>query len=142
MLQIPASLPTEVYAFLPTQFRVVIYIDDPSNSQLRNHILTHSLGPLSSTGHRHRHYEATTTQDGGITVDYIFYSDSQRPGQSGSSSSSSGTFQSLRYCLVVNERLEPSSCRDIGRARGIPNSVHSSDHLPVVASFFLVDTGS
>ena len=150
---------------------------DETDELRRNHVLRHSLGPLSSTGERHKPHEATTIQDYGITVDYIFYSHSENTTSSqesyetpaenpekfdssprnfaDSTSAADDCGQNFRdipkknfepfhnsfnkkYELNLNNRLSLCSGHAISKANGLPNSFHSSDHLPVAARFSIV----
>ena len=143
------------------------------------------MGPLSSTGDRHKSHEATTTQDYGITVDYIFYSTfenvaSQEKHRNSRKTVPTGSSEAVpdnigctsrentkknhlteprnlsevskeflepssinitkKYDLKLDKRLSLCSGLAISKANGLPNSFHSSDHLPVAAKFFVVDT--
>lgn len=83
--------------------------------------MNHSLGALLSS-YCHDEPQATTTQDRGVTVDYIFYTPDD----------------DCALSLRPNRRLSLVSPRSLAAARGIPNAVHPSDHLPIVVDFDLV----
>ena len=126
--------------------------DDEADVERRSHFLSHNLGPLSSSGDRHVAGEASTTQDKGITVDYIFYSDHQKvqptkvddfPSTDASIASEStnegvnskDTFQTPKYNLELDRRLSMCTGWNIFKAKGLPNTFHPSDHLPIIANF-------
>lgn len=86
--------------------------------------ITHNIGKLTSTNHIHENWEATTTQDRGITVDYIFYSSQQQ-----------SPSHEPRCQLFLQSHLSLPMSQQIRCVGSIPNRVHSSDHLPVAAVF-------
>lgn len=86
--------------------------------------ITHNIGLMKSCNHQHRESEATTTQDTGITVDYIFYS------LPNNLTTNISTTQ-----LALKARLSIPHGDQIRQVGSIPNQVHSSDHLPVAALF-------
>nr|XP_039260067.1 protein angel homolog 2-like isoform X1 [Styela clava]XP_039260068.1 protein angel homolog 2-like isoform X2 [Styela clava] len=100
-------------------------------------LLRHSLGTLKSA-YTHDKPEASTTQDRGITVDYIFYSPCAcKEGATNSftslqNQSSTSIYPQKRYGLV-----DPGELR---RVRSIPNAAHPSDHLPIVVDFVMVQS--
>uniref|UniRef100_H2YGG8 Endonuclease/exonuclease/phosphatase domain-containing protein n=1 Tax=Ciona savignyi TaxID=51511 RepID=H2YGG8_CIOSA len=92
-----------------------------------NYELSHCLGVIKSSNEPHTLEEATTMQNNGATVDYIFYSENNRP---------EGANVSQRIVnLELQGCLSHISAKDIGKIGGIPNVYHSSDHMPVVAQF-------
>nr|CAB3221526.1 protein angel homolog 2 [Phallusia mammillata] len=109
------------------------------NSKLS--ILEHSLGKLTATQET-KSDEATTIQDKGITVDYIFHSDSVKSGSTQSAVDQKGFSKSTDACLPVELKLKShlsaTTAKEISQANGLPNSQHSSDHLPVAAKFQLI----
>ena len=98
--------------------------NDPPKTNCSLPVVSHRI-PLSSSGSQHGEWEATTMQDDGITVDYIFYSTPKprkRRGEPG---------------LELKGYLAPVTGEEIEEAGGLPNEHHSSDHLPMFASFVI-----
>lgn len=94
-----------------------------SLEQLENDtVIGHAIGPLDSCCRPHAEGETTTTQDGGITVDYIFYTSAPAPTRKGTS-------------LTLHKRFGLPDSDHIKAKGSIPNPFHSSDHLPVAAYF-------
>lgn len=113
--------------------------ESPGHQNFREaYQLRHSLGPLRSA-HAHDRSEASTTQDGGITVDYIFYTPNDAGAEDDAPrATENGQDHGPGLSLHLRRRLNliaPQQLRIVG---GIPNSVHSSDHLPIVADFVMV----
>ncbi|XP_076816680.1 protein angel homolog 2-like isoform X1 [Clavelina lepadiformis] len=104
--------------------------------------IQHNLGQLNSTGSPHKENEATTTQDRGITVDYIFYSSNDIcdisthtvENSEANNSLNVKTSQKIQSLELKGHYSKPTG-ENIRNANSIPNSIHSSDHLPVIAKF-------
>lgn len=101
------------------------------------YLLRHSLGNLKSS-YTHDEPRASTTQDRGVTVDYIFYSPHFCTEIQGSSNTSSPRNSSIY--LYPSRRLNLIHPRELKRVRSIPNAAHPSDHLPIVVDFVMVQS--
>ncbi|XP_026689780.2 protein angel homolog 2 [Ciona intestinalis] len=105
----------------------------PDESSLHGikHTLTHGFGNIMSSNQPHKLDEATTMQNNGATVDYIFYSENNKLNVTSCQSNQP------KFCvkLKLRGRLSHSLAKDVYKVGGIPNTLHSSDHLPVLAEF-------
>lgn len=137
--------------YLPSVTAVHVSFADRTSPPDERHAVFHQLAPLRSSSDDHRTAdEATTTQNRGITVDFIFYSPPpQNCAESGEKNASAKSDSSGKPASAVQPscaggggveligRLSSCTAQDIRDVNSIPNSEHSSDHLPVVAQFQL-----
>lgn len=115
-------------------------------------VLQHKLGKLLPS-QEYKPDEATTIQDKGITVDYIFHScdagannnnSSRLPTNKACSSHqvqenfSNKGLNCLPIKLKLKGHMSAVTAKEISHANSLPNSYHSSDHLPVAAEFQII----
>ena len=97
--------------------------------------------PLVSSGAEHQKGETTTMQDDGITVDFIFYSTprshDRNRGRNNMPENPYSKFFKAPPELLLKGVSPPCSADEIRAVGGLPNAHHSSDHLPMLASFLI-----
>lgn len=97
-----------------------------------DHMLHHLVGELQSSHGNDECSEASTNQDDGVIVDFIYYS---KPNMQEDQSNNCNK----AYSLKLIGRLTLVSGNELKRVGGLPNFSQPSDHLPVVCSFAVVN---